>query len=519
MDTQTANSKNPFFYDVTLRDGNQALKNPWDLQEKETIFKQLLKLGVQGIEVGFAGASDMDFEACEHLARMAPKDVVISSLARAVPQDLERAWEAVQHAAKPRIHTFITTSPYNMEKVLQKTPEQVLQKARESVALCRTMMDAKGKGEVQFSAEHFGDCRDNMDFVIDVFRAVVEEGATVLNLPNTVERYRPALFLDMVSQVVEAFKNKSDVVISVHNHNDLGMATATTVESYFAGAVQLETTLNGLGERAGNTNMYEVACALHNCDVEVPIQFQEIYETALLMENWSGVPIPEKAPLVGSDVVAHRSGIHQDGAMKTKDDKKGAYRAISSDLIGRKESDSLGFTSQSGKTAVLEIIHEAGLPISMEEATYLQPILKKQSEQEGELGQDKILEVYDKYILNTEGPLVFLDVETDSHREHFVFTIEYNGEEQKLEGSGTGPIEACSQALVKLGLEFQLVEYKQSAQDAGSKAFAAHALSEMHVTMHSEHGSKGAIGRARDLDTVKANIKALCNGINRLLNS
>ena len=308
MDDKT--SRQPFFYDVTLRDGNQALRRPWDLKAKDKVFDQLLKLGVQGIEVGFSGASGMDFQACHHLAKRAPADVVISGLARAVDRDIEKVWEAIETAPQPRIHTFITTSPYNMEHVLRMPPQKVLQKAVSAVSLCTSLMG--DKGSIQFSAEHFGDCRDNMDFVLEVMQAVIEAGATVVNLPNTVERYRPRYFVEMVEQVVAAVPEH--VTVAVHNHNDLGMATATTVESYFAGAVQLETTLNGLGERAGNTNMFEVACALYNCGVDVPLNMPEFYESALLISEWSQIPIPEKSPIIGEDVIAHRSGIHQDGA-------------------------------------------------------------------------------------------------------------------------------------------------------------------------------------------------------------
>src|SRR6185436_5467860 len=151
----TTANRQPFFYDVTLRDGNQALRHPWNLHEKEKVFKQLLRLGVQGIEVGYAGASEMDFAATEHLAKLAPDHVVISGLARAVERDIAMVAEAVRHAARPRIHTFIATAPFNMENVLRMTPAQVLDKAVKAVALCRQAMGTKGS--VQFSAEHFGD--------------------------------------------------------------------------------------------------------------------------------------------------------------------------------------------------------------------------------------------------------------------------------------------------------------------------------------------------------------------------
>lgn len=511
--------RRPFFYDVTLRDGNQALRQPWNQAEKEKVFRQLLKLGVQGIEVGYAGASEMDFEACRHLARIAPENTVISSLARAVPRDIERAFEAVKEAHRPRIHTFITTSLHNMEHVLRMSPAQVKQRAVDSVALIRDKF--KDKGSVQFSAEHFGDCRENLDYVLEVFHAVIAAGADTINLPNTVERYRPGLFIDMVKTVAENLPKH--VSIAVHTHNDLGMATATTVESYFAGATQLECALNGLGERAGNTNLYEVACALWNCGEDTGLNMSEIYETALLVSEWSHIPIYEKAPLVGSDVVAHRSGIHQDGAAKTKGLEKGAYRAISGQLIGRKESDRLVFTSQSGKSAVFEIVQGLGLPLNMEEAALLQPILKKMSESngKGELSDEEILKAYQETLLSSTGPLTLIDLSMSPHEEEFYFEFTWQGRHQKLSGSGTGPIDACVKAMEKIGLFFHLEDYRQIGLNVKHSEFAADALTEIRIQRR-ESKNGPAIGpvitaRAVDKDTIKANVKALFNGMNRLL--
>jgi 2-isopropylmalate synthase len=285
----------------------------------------------------------------------------------------------------------------------------------------------------------------------------------------------------------------------------------------------METALNGLGERAGNTNMYEVACALANCEVDVPLNMGEIYETALRVSEWARVPIYEKAPLVGSDVVAHRSGIHQDGASKTKGMKKGAYRAIDSSLIGRKEGDRLGFTSQSGKTAVFEIVRGLGLPISIEEAASMQPILKKLSEQDGrgELADAEILKVYDREILNVAGPLAFQGMRVEPNEKEFYFDVTYNGKAQTLTGQGTGPIDATMHALEKIGLYFHLIEYSQMALDVEHLDFAAYALSEIKLQRKDAAGSqpKGAIalGRGKDMDTIKANVRALFNAVNQLL--
>ncbi|KXZ24312.1 2-isopropylmalate synthase [Leptospira santarosai] len=369
----------PFFMDVTLRDGNQALRKPWNLDQKETIFKQLLKLGVQGIEVGFASSNSQEFETCSRLSSIAPDNVVISSLSRAVEKEIGISWKAIRHASKPRIHIVYPISDFTIRNVLKLSPEKVLERISESVSFAKSLVGSKG--EVQFSGEHFGDSLENLDFAAEAFRTALNYGADIVNLPNTVERYRPWLFVSMVKAVANMLPENAK--ISVHTHNDLGMATATTVESYFSGAIQLETALNGLGERAGNTNTYEVAIALHNCGVDVPLNLSAIYETSRLVSYLSDIPIYEKAPLIGEDVISHRSGIHQDGVAKTRHLSKGAYRAFDATLIGRPEGDRIEFTNQSGRSAIFCILKDAGEDITLEQAEKLQPILKRISEDSG----------------------------------------------------------------------------------------------------------------------------------------
>jgi 2-isopropylmalate synthase len=296
------------------------------------------------------------------------------------------------------------------------------------------------------------------------------------------------------------------------------------VESFFGGATQLECALNGLGERAGNTNLYEVAVALYNCGVDAPLNMGEIYETALFLSEWSRVPIYEKAPLVGADVVAHRSGIHQDGAAKTKGMKKGAYRAFEGDLIGRKEADKLVFTSQSGKTAVHEILRALGLPITVEEAARLQPVLKKMSEDgKGELSDEDLVRAYDQVLLEAGGPLEFKALRVDPEEKEFYFDVRWQGKEKTLTGRGTGPVDACMRAVEEIGLYFHLIEYVQQAVDVEHLDFAAYALSQIKIQRkpgpHAAPDETVAIGRGKDKDTIKANVKALFNGMNRLLSS
>lgn len=505
--------RQPFFYDITLRDGNQALAKPWNTQEKARIFRLLLDLGVQGVEAGFSGASDMDFEACEALSEIATDQVVISGLARAMERDIVKVADAIAKAPRQRIHTFIAMSPFNMENVLRKKPEDVARIAVEAVGMAWSFMKDRG-GEVQFSAEHFGDCKENLPFVIDTFQQVVEAGATVINLPNTVERTRPLEFVAMVREVVQALP--SHVTVAVHCHNDLGMATATTTESFFAGATQLECSLNGLGERAGNTNMFEVAVALHNSGVPDALNLSRVYPVAIEVADMARIPIYEKAPLIGSDAMAHRSGIHQDGATKTKDMEKGAYRPIHPDLIGREGAEKIGFTSQSGKTAVYEILNNAGWPISVEEAVELQPILKTMSEERGELPPETLVEAYAEHLENTPGPFSLLAFERLSSGVVEKFRLRFRKDDQEIEeiGVGDGPIDACLDALGKCDVPLELTHYEQIALHEDQHGAAAKAMTVIRLKRPGD--VRSVLCRGVHSDTRQANVKAIFNGLNRL---
>ena len=501
--------KQPFFYDITLRDGNQALKKPWQLSDKKVIFEKLIDLKIQGVEVGFPASSPMDFEACRELSLMAPNDMVVSGLARCVKSDITSAIEAICNAKIPRVHTFLTLSPFHMKYVLDKSPDEARKIAVNGVKFAYDeLLKTNKDGQVEFSVEHFGDCFENLDFVIDVLKEVVQMGATVLNLPNTVERSCPSAFVKMIEKVRNSIDES--ITISVHNHNDLGMATATTVESYFKGAVQLECALNGLGERAGNTNFYEVAVVLHNMGVDVPVDLSKIYETALIVAQMSKVPIYEKAPLIGPDALAHRSGIHQDGVYKTKDMEKGAYRPIHPSLIGRNDDEKLGITSQSGKTAIFEVISRAGYPITIQEAIRIAPVVKEAAEKVGELPTRSIIDIYFNETFNVKGDfkLIRFDYVKD---EVFEFYFTYKEKDYKVQGKGNGPVDACIQALKKSGFEVKLLHYEQSAIDEEIMGAESCAMTVVHLE---DKNGKEIIGRARHGSTAVANIKAIFNALN-----
>ena len=496
----------PLFYDITLRDGNQSLKKPWNLKEKLSIFDNIVNLGIKAVEIGFPASSPMDFEACQTLANKADENTRVSVLARAHKNDIDKALESIENAKKSRIHTFITLSPFHMENVLNKKPDVVAQSAIDAVEYIKKNI---GKTtDIEFSVEHFGDCYENLDFVIEVLKDVVKNGATTINLPNTVERYRPKRLLDMIKKVKEALDD--NVILSVHNHNDLGMATATTVEAYFMGVRQLECCLNGLGERTGNTDFYQVAVALHNSGVDTGINLSEIYETAVTISAMSRVKIYEKAPLIGPEALAHRSGIHQDGAIKTKEMDFGAYRPINPALIGRYDDEKIGFTSQSGKTAIYDIIKALKYPITIQESVYLTTYAKELAQNKGELSPDEILQLYFDKICDIKGPFELIAFKPIEKGVNDLF-FNYKGERKEVIGEGNGPIDACLNGLKKLGFETKLSHYKQYSLDGDSQGSSARAMSA--ISMLDKEGNE-IIARAVDTSIVQANVKAIFNALN-----
>jgi 2-isopropylmalate synthase len=300
-------------FDTTLRDGEQSPGASMNTEEKIQIAVQLEKLGVDIIEAGFAAASPGDFDAIDKIAQRV-KNSTVCSLARALEKDIKAAGEAVAKAPKKRIHTFIATSPIHMEHKLKMKPDEVIRRAVEAVTYARSFVD-----DVEFSCEDAG--RSEMSFLKEIVDAVIEAGASTINLPDTVGYRLPQEIGAMVREMVEFVGKRA--VISVHNHNDLGLAVANSLEAVRQGARQVECTINGLGERAGNAALEEIVMALKVrsdifSDVTTNINTRELYPTSRLIATITGIePQPNKA-IVGKNAFAHESGIHQDGVLKHK---------------------------------------------------------------------------------------------------------------------------------------------------------------------------------------------------------
>jgi 2-isopropylmalate synthase len=301
-------------FDTTLRDGEQSPGCSMNLQEKIRMARQLELLGVDVLEAGFPIASDGDFESVQAVAR-AIRGPVIAGLARAKREDIERAWDALREAARPRIHTFLATSDIHLEHKLRITREQALQQTREAVALARSFCP-----DVQFSPEDA--TRTELDFLCAVVEAAIEAGASTINIPDTVGYTMPSEFFRIIDHLCRHVRGIENAVISVHCHDDLGMAVANSIAGVEAGARQIECTVNGIGERAGNAALEEVIMILRvrssALPFQVAIQSEQLYPASALLTELTGVAVQPHKAVVGRNAFAHEAGIHQDGVIKNR---------------------------------------------------------------------------------------------------------------------------------------------------------------------------------------------------------
>ena len=342
-------------FDTTLRDGEQSPGCSMNLEEKLKVAAQLEALGVDVIEAGFAIASEGDFEAVTAVAKQC-ETAIVASLARAATGDIERAWAAVRHAKRPRIHTFIATSPLHMRAKLNKTPEEVLDQIAASVAHARNLCE-----DVEWSAEDA--TRSDPDFLCRAVEAAIRAGATTINLPDTVGYATPetygAMFRDVISRVPDADK----AIFSTHCHNDLGLAVANTLAAIMSGARQCEATINGIGERAGNAAIEEIAMAIrvrHDVlPVTTGIVTTEITKASRLVSGITGMAVQANKAIVGANAFAHESGIHQDGMLKDS----GTYEIMTPESVGMGVTN-LVLGKHSGRAAFRQKLVEMGYNLS-----------------------------------------------------------------------------------------------------------------------------------------------------------
>ncbi|WDV48219.1 2-isopropylmalate synthase [Clostridiaceae bacterium M8S5] len=492
-------------FDTTLRDGEQSPGCSMNLYEKIQMAKQLESLGVDIIEAGFAIASKGDFEAVREIAKTV-RNCTIASLARAVKKDIDYAWEAVKYAKKPRIHTFIATSDIHMKYKLKMQPEEVIKKAVEMVKYAKKYCE-----DVEFSAEDA--TRSNPLFLAKIYQEVINAGATVINIPDTVGYIMPHEYYNFIKTITSNMSNADKADISVHCHDDLGMAVANTLSAIKAGATQFECTINGIGERAGNAALEEVVMALKTrkdyFNQTCYIDTTQIMRTSKLLSTITGVQVQPNKSIVGDNAFAHESGIHQHGVLE----EKSTYEIMTPESVGlNKNKMVLG--KHSGKHAFKDRVKSLGYDLSEE-------IIVKLFKQFKDLA-DKKKNVFDKDIealisgKTIKIPSVYTlnrFVINSGNTISSTATIALEKDSITIEDSamGDGPVDAAFKALEKLvSMDLVLENYSLNSITEGKDA-------QGEAIIKLRHNSKIYTGRGLSTDIVEASIKAYIAAVNKVM--
>jgi 2-isopropylmalate synthase len=493
-------------FDTTLRDGEQSPGASMNTEEKIQIALQLQKLGVDIIEAGFAAASSGDSDAIRRISEQVDKSTVCS-LARALPKDIEAAAKAIGPAKHKRIHTFIATSPIHMEYKLKMTPEKVIQKAVEAVEYAKTFVD-----DVEFSCEDAG--RSDIGFLKEILDAVIKAGASTLNIPDTVGYRMPNEMGAMIKELYDFVGDKA--VLSVHCHNDLGLALANSLASIENGARQVECTINGLGERAGNAALEEIVMVLKTRsdifgEYKTNINTKEIYPTSRLVANITGiVPQPNKA-IVGKNAFAHESGIHQDGVLKHKE----TYEIMKSEDIGLNHN-SLILGKHSGRHAFKKRVEELGYSISDKELDEAFIKFKDLADKKKEMFDDDIRAIVTSEITKIEEIYELVGMQLSDCSEGVptaAISIRYKDKIIKDAAIGDGTIDALFKTVDRISkINGELVDYKVDAVTKGKDA-----LARVVVKVKFEDCKMPVMGHGLSIDTMKASAKAYVGALNSYL--
>ncbi|WP_456435827.1 2-isopropylmalate synthase [Thermovibrio ammonificans] len=498
-----------YIFDTTLRDGEQTPGVNLTVDEKVQIAKQLERLGVDVIEAGFAVSSPADFEAVRRIAKEV-RNSTVCSLARAVELDIKTAWDALKEGHRVRIHTFIATSDIHLKYKLRMSREEALKRAVEAVRLIREV--SEGRAEVEFSAEDAG--RTDLKYLAEVVEAVIEAGAQVVNIPDTVGYAVPDEWYERILYLKENVPNIDRAIISVHCHNDLGLATANSLMAVKAGARQVECTINGIGERAGNAALEEVVMAVKVRSDQFPvytdIDTKQIYKTSQLVSRLTGLLISKTKPIVGDNAFAHESGIHQHGVLACRE----TYEIMRPEDVGLSESK-IVLGKHSGRHALEAKLKEMGIelpPEKLDEAFRKFKELASRKKEIYEIDLELLVEGLEGRGEKTYKLLYNQAVSGEGVIPSATVKIETPVGEKLGLAVGNGPVDATYKAIknaLGLGEEVQLKDFKIRALTAGTDA-----LAEVFLTIESE-GIRVS-GRGVDPDIVRASALAFVEALNRL---
>lgn len=500
-------NNNVIIFDTTLRDGEQALKASLTVKEKLQIALALERLGVNVMEVGFPVSSAGDFDSVKTIAQNI-KNSRVCALSRAVDKDIDVAAEALKVAEAFRIHTFIATSALHVEAKLKRSFDDVVEMAIHAVKRARGYTD-----DVEFSCEDAG--RTGIDNICRIVEAAIKAGATTVNIPDTVGYCLPTQYGSIIADVVNRVPNIDKAVISVHCHNDLGMATANSLTAVLNGARQIECTINGIGERAGNTALEEVVMAIKTRQdmfngLDTRINTQEIHRVSQMVSQLCNMPIQPNKAIVGSNAFAHSSGIHQDGMVKNKN----TYEIMSPETIGLKK-EKLNLTARSGRAAVRNHMAEMGYQDSDYDLDKLYTAFLELADKKGQVfdydlealafidmrsgDEDRLkLDVITSQTISTLPASAFVQVELDGEKL------------SQVSNGGNGPVDAVFNAILNItGLELKMSHYNLTAKGEGAEA-----LGQVDIVVEHEGRKFHGVGLATDI--VESSARALIHAINAI---
>jgi 2-isopropylmalate synthase len=492
-------------FDTTLRDGEQSPGFSMNIEEKLKMALQLERLHVDVIEAGFPIASEGDFEAVRRVAQEV-RTPTIAGLARASRNDIARCWDAVRHAAHPRIHTFIATSDIHLKYKLRKSREEVLAQAVEAVRYARSLCD-----DVEFSAEDAG--RSDVDYLCQVIEAVIEAGAGVVNIPDTVGYCIPSEFGALIRTIFTRVPNMSRATLSVHCHNDLGLAVANSIAAIQNGARQVECTINGIGERAGNASLEEIVMALkvrhEYMDCDTRIRTEEIYRSSHLLANLTGMAVQANKAIVGKNAFAHEAGIHQDGVLK----QALTYEIMTPQSVGVPENK-IVLGKHSGRHALQKRYESLGYAVTREELDRAYLLFTKLADKKKAIFDEELIVILDDGLKHVPESYSLKYLQTIGGNEGFgSATIKLAHGDRILVDSavGDGPVDAACNAIDRItGLSGKLLDYSLQSVTRGKDAVA-------EAFVHVQFGERNFTGKAASTDVTEASARAYLNAVNKAI--
>jgi 2-isopropylmalate synthase len=507
MEKATENNNVVQIFDTTLRDGEQSPGASMTAEQKVVIARQLEKLGVDVIEAGFAASSEGDFDSVQRVCKEVTRPRVVS-LARAQEGDIERALKAVEPARHPGIHTFIATSDIHLKHKLRMSRDEVLEAAVKAVSHAKKFTDY-----IEFSAEDAS--RSDPEFLIRIFREVIRAGAKVINVPDTTGYAIPSEFGALIANLIERTAGGDRVIWSAHCHNDLGLAVANSLAAVHNGARQVECTINGIGERAGNTSLEEVVMALRTrknyLDLDTHITSEQLYPTSRLVSQVTGIPIPINKPVVGDNAFAHEAGIHQDGVLKHKQ----TYEIMTPESIGI-PGNRLVMGKHSGRHAFDERLKHLGFNLSKPDMNRAFLRFKELADKKKNVYDEDIEAIVAEEILRVPGrpdkfELLYMNVNSSSDGiPAATVRLRVDGAEITDHASGDGAVDACYKVIAKITRsQSQLVRYTVNAITGGADA-------QGEVSCVIEDDGIRVSGQGAHTDIIMASALAYVNGLNKL---